>query len=48
MPEPEKTSGTMESRQRIVDFVKAANSHLWIGHSMEFFKNIRKAPSWYN
>ncbi len=48
MPEPEKTSGTVESRQRIVDFVKATNSQLWIGHSMEFFKNIRKAPSWYD
>jgi glyoxylase-like metal-dependent hydrolase (beta-lactamase superfamily II) len=48
MPEHEKTAGTAESRQRIVDFLKQTNSQLWIGHSTEDVKKLRKAPAWYD
>lgn len=48
MPDSEKTTGTAESRQRILDFLKSTNSQLWIGHSMEFFRNARRAPAWYD
>jgi glyoxylase-like metal-dependent hydrolase (beta-lactamase superfamily II) len=48
MPEDEKTTGTAESRQRIVDFLQQTNSQLWIGHSTEDVKKLRKAPAWYD
>ena len=48
MPDVEKTAGTPESREKIKEFVKRTNSQLWIGHSMEFFRNARKAPAWYD
>lgn len=48
MPEAEKTTGTPESREKINEFLKRTNSTLWIGHSMDFFRDVRKAPSWYD
>lgn len=48
MPEHEKTTGTAESRQRIVDFAKSTNSQIWIGHSATQFRTLRKAPGWYD
>jgi glyoxylase-like metal-dependent hydrolase (beta-lactamase superfamily II) len=48
MPEAEKTTGTAESRQKIVDFAKSTNSQIWIGHSLTLFRTLHKAPSWYD
>ena len=48
MPEEEKTTGTVESRQRIEELVRRTGAQLWIGHSMEFFRTVRKSPAWYD
>jgi glyoxylase-like metal-dependent hydrolase (beta-lactamase superfamily II) len=48
MPESEKTSGTVESRQKVEELLRRTGAQLWIGHSMEFFRNVRKSPSWYD
>ncbi|MCY1254163.1 N-acyl homoserine lactonase AttM [compost metagenome] len=48
MPDREKTVGTPESRAAVEALLKKTGASLWIGHSMEFFKNVRKAPGWYD
>jgi glyoxylase-like metal-dependent hydrolase (beta-lactamase superfamily II) len=48
MPDEEKTSGTVESRQKVEDLLRRTGAQLWIGHSMEFFRTVRKSPSWYD
>ena len=48
MPPEERPAGTVESRRRIEALVKQIGAQLWIGHSMEFFRTVRKAPSWYD
>jgi glyoxylase-like metal-dependent hydrolase (beta-lactamase superfamily II) len=48
MPDSEKTSGTVESRRKVEDLVRRTGAQLWIGHSMEFFRTVRKAPAWYD
>ncbi|PLP96743.1 N-acyl homoserine lactonase family protein [Cupriavidus pauculus] len=48
MPDREKTAGTPESRAAVEALLKKTGANLWVGHSMEFFKNVRKAPSWYD
>jgi len=48
MPDSEKTSGTVESRQKVEELLRRTGAQLWIGHSMEFFRNVRKSPSWYD
>jgi N-acyl homoserine lactone hydrolase len=48
MPDEEKTTGTVESRQKIEDLVRRTGAELWIGHSMEFFRSVRKSPGWYD
>jgi N-acyl homoserine lactone hydrolase len=48
MPEGEKTAGTVESRQKIEELVKRTGAQLWIGHSMDFFRTVRKSPAWYD
>jgi N-acyl homoserine lactone hydrolase len=48
MPDPEKTAGTVESRAKIEDLLRRTGAQLWIGHSMEFFRTVRKSPSWYD
>lgn len=48
MPDAEKTSGTVESRQKIEDLLRRTGGQLWIGHSMEFFRTVRKSPAWYD
>jgi glyoxylase-like metal-dependent hydrolase (beta-lactamase superfamily II) len=48
MPDEEKTSGTVESRQKAEELVRRTGAQLWIGHSMEFFRTVRKSPSWYD
>jgi N-acyl homoserine lactone hydrolase len=47
MPDGEKTSGTIESRQKVEELLRRTGAHLWIGHSMEFFRTVRKSPAWY-
>ena len=48
MPDEEKTTGTVESRQRIEELWRRTGAQLWIGHSMEFFRTVRKSPAWYD
>ena len=48
MPEEEKAAGTIQSRQKIEDLVSKTGAQLWIGHSMEFFRTVRKSPAWYD
>jgi N-acyl homoserine lactone hydrolase len=48
MPEEEKTTGTVQSRQKIEELLRRSGAQLWIGHSMEFFRTVRKSPAWYD
>jgi N-acyl homoserine lactone hydrolase len=48
MPEEEKTSGTVQSRQKVEELLRQTGAKLWIGHSMEFFRTVRKSPGWYD
>ena len=48
MPEEEKATGTVQSRQKVEDLLRKTGAQLWIGHSMEFFGTIRKSPAWYD
>jgi len=48
MPDEEKTTGTVESRQKVEDLLRQTGAQLWIGHSMEFFRTVRKSPAWYD
>jgi N-acyl homoserine lactone hydrolase len=48
MPAEESKLGTPESRKLVEDLVKRTGAHLWIGHSMEFFRTARKSPAWYD
>ena len=48
MPDEEKTKGTVESRQKIEELLHRTGAQLWIGHSMQFFRTVRKSPSWYD
>jgi N-acyl homoserine lactone hydrolase len=48
MPDEEKTTGTVESRRKVEELVRQTGAQLWIGHSMEFFRTVRKSPSWYD
>ena len=47
MPDEEKTTGTVESRQKVEELLRRTGAQLWIGHSMEFFRTVRKSPAWY-
>ena len=48
MPEEEKASGTAHSRQKVEELLRRTGAKLWIGHSMEFFRTVRKSPAWYD
>lgn len=48
MPEEEKTLGTVESRQKVETLVRKTGAQLWVGHSMELFRVVRKSPAWYD
>lgn len=48
MPDEESTRGTAESRRRVEELVRRTGAQLWIGHSMEFFRTVRKSPAWYD
>jgi N-acyl homoserine lactone hydrolase len=48
MPDEEKTAGTVESRQKVEELLRRTGAQLWIGHSMEFFRTVRKSPAWYD
>jgi N-acyl homoserine lactone hydrolase len=47
MPEEEKTRGTPEARAAMEAFLSQTHSQLWIGHSIAFFIQARKAPEFY-
>jgi N-acyl homoserine lactone hydrolase len=48
MPDEEKTTGTVQSRQKVEELLRQTGAQLWIGHSMEFFRSVRKSPGWYD
>jgi N-acyl homoserine lactone hydrolase len=48
MPDEEKTTGTVDSRQKVEELLRRTGAQLWIGHSMEFFRIVRKSPAWYD
>jgi N-acyl homoserine lactone hydrolase len=48
MPDEEKTTGTVESRLKVEELLRRTGAQLWIGHSMEFFRTVRKSPAWYD
>lgn len=48
MPARELTAGTPESRRRIDDFLARTHSQLWIGHSIDWYRDAVKAPGWYD
>jgi N-acyl homoserine lactone hydrolase len=48
MPDEEKTTGTVESREKVEELLRRSGAQLWIGHSMEFFRTVRKSPAWYD
>ena len=48
MPPEEKTRGTVESRRKVEELLRRTGAQLWIGHSMEFFRTVRKSPAWYD
>lgn len=48
MPDEEKSTGTGQSRQKVEDLLRRTGAQLWIGHSMEFFRTVRKSPGWYD
>jgi len=48
MPDEEKTSGTVQSRRKVEELLQRTGATLWIGHSMELFRVVRKSPAWYD
>jgi len=48
MPQEETTAGTVESRQKVEELLRRTGAQLWVGHSMEFFRAVRKSPAWYD
>ncbi len=48
MPAREYASGTPQSRKKIDDFLTRSHSKLWIGHSIDWYRDAVKAPGWYD
>ena len=48
MPQRERTTETPASRAAIDTFLADTHSQLWIGHSIDFFRDARKSPAWYD
>ena len=48
MPTREYTSGTPQSRKKIDEFLSRTHSQLWIGHSIDWYRDAVKAPGWYD
>lgn len=48
MPAREYASGTPESRRKTDDFLSRTHSQLWIGHSIDWYRDAVKAPGWYD
>ena len=48
MPAREVASGTPQSRKKIDDFLARTHSQLWIGHSIDWYRDAVKAPGWYD
>jgi N-acyl homoserine lactone hydrolase len=48
MPAREQSTETPASRAAIEKFLQQTHSQLWIGHSIPFFRDARKAPAWYD
>jgi glyoxylase-like metal-dependent hydrolase (beta-lactamase superfamily II) len=47
IPEREKTTGTAASRHKVEDFLARTHSQLWIGHIIDWYRDARKSPAWY-
>ena len=48
MPAREYASGTPQSRKKIDEFLSRTHSQLWIGHSIDWYRDAVKAPGWYD
>jgi N-acyl homoserine lactone hydrolase len=48
MPAREYASGTPESRKKVDDFLARTHSQLWIGHSIDWYRDAVKSPGWYD
>jgi N-acyl homoserine lactone hydrolase len=48
MPAREYASGTPQSRKKIDEFLARTHSQLWIGHSIDWYRDAVKAPGWYD
>ena len=47
IPPREQALETAASRRRIDAFLARTHSQLWIGHSIDWYRNAVKAPGWY-
>lgn len=48
MPPREVTLGTPQSRKKVEDFLARTHSQLWMGHSIDWYRDAVKAPGWYD
>lgn len=48
MPQRERITQTPASRAAIDAFLADTHSQFWIGHSIDFFRDVRKSPAWYD
>jgi glyoxylase-like metal-dependent hydrolase (beta-lactamase superfamily II) len=48
MPPREQTTETGASRKKVDEFLAQTHSQLWIGHSMDWYRDALKAPAWYD
>jgi glyoxylase-like metal-dependent hydrolase (beta-lactamase superfamily II) len=47
MTDRERTAGTPESRAKIETLVRDTGAQLWIGHDIQTFARLKKAPEYY-
>jgi N-acyl homoserine lactone hydrolase len=47
VPPREQALETPASRRRIEDFLARTHSRLWIGHSIDWYRDAVKSPGWY-
>lgn len=48
IPPREKTTETAASRKKIEEFLVKTHSQLWIGHSIDWYRDALKSPAWYD
>ena len=45
---PNNPTGTLVSQGEIDEFMARTHSQLWIGHSIDWYRDAVKAPGWYD